>query len=271
MKKKGKIAMKKRRKNLLKNASRILVFSLICLSLKSCSLIFSDFAVEMNFEYYWDDEKIDFGDLGVTEFTTESGDIIILDDIKFILSQIRLKRDGRGKIYTLEEHKVADQLLRWHVAIGDIPHDDYEISFVFGLQQEYNVQNPSIDLPESFLVPEHLGGGYNFMQLNGRYKNQNVDFQPFEFHVTNAVDTSQPNNIQIEDTSFTVNLGTHSLSGGPFYSIINVEINVAEWFKNPNTWDFSQLNSGLTTNYDAQIMMKENGQNVFSLGRIYAD
>jgi len=109
------------------------------------------------------------------------------------------------------------------------------------------------------------------MQLNGRYKDQNGEFQPYEFHVTNAVNTSQPNNIQIEDTSFLVNLGTHSLSGGPFYSIISVKINVAEWFRNPNTWNFSELNSGLTTNFNAQIIMRENGQNVFSLEQIYAD
>jgi len=104
--------MKNIKKVSLGKATRILVFSLICLSLKSCSLLLSDFAVEMNFEYYWDDEKIDFGDLGVTEFTTENGEVIILDNMKFILSQIRLKRDGKNEIYTLEEHKVVDQLLR---------------------------------------------------------------------------------------------------------------------------------------------------------------
>ena len=42
-------------------------------------------------------------------------------------------------------------------------------------------------------------------------------------------------------------------------------MNIAEWFKNPNTWDLNVLNNMLMPNFNAQIMMFENGQNVFSL------
>ena len=42
-------------------------------------------------------------------------------------------------------------------------------------------------------------------------------------------------------------------------------MNIAEWFKNPNTWDLNVLNQMLMPNSSAQIMMYENGQNVFNL------
>ena len=42
-------------------------------------------------------------------------------------------------------------------------------------------------------------------------------------------------------------------------------MNLAEWFKNPKTWDLNLLNTGLMGNYDAQRKMNENGQSVFSV------
>jgi hypothetical protein len=42
-------------------------------------------------------------------------------------------------------------------------------------------------------------------------------------------------------------------------------MNLAEWFKNPNTWDLNEFNTGLMGNYNAQKIMNENGQSVFSI------
>ena len=35
-------------------------------------------------------------------------------------------------------------------------------------------------------------------------------------------------------------------------------MNIAEWFKTPNTWDLNALNNMLMPNFDAQILMFEN-------------
>jgi hypothetical protein len=45
-------------------------------------------------------------------------------------------------------------------------------------------------------------------------------------------------------------------------------MNVAEWFKAPYLWDLNIWNSMLMPNFDAQVKMYDNGQNVFSLGSI---
>jgi len=49
---------------------------------------------------------------------------------------------------------------------------------------------------------------------------------------------------------------------------IEIKMNIAEWFKNPNTWDLNTLNSELMANFEAQKLMNANGKTVFSLGEI---
>jgi hypothetical protein len=46
---------------------------------------------------------------------------------------------------------------------------------------------------------------------------------------------------------------------------MEIKMNLAEWFKNPNTWNLNELNSILMPNFEAQKMMRENGETVFSL------
>ena len=76
---------------------------------------------------------------------------------------------------------------------------------------------------------------------------------------------SNPMNLILEDTSFEVEIGTIEFSKN---TTIEIKMNVAEWFKNPNLWDLNVLNTVLMPNFDAQKLMSENGRNVFSLGEI---
>jgi len=45
-------------------------------------------------------------------------------------------------------------------------------------------------------------------------------------------------------------------------------MNIEKWFEQPNLWDLNSYNQMLMTNSAAQIMMYENGQNVFNLGAV---
>ena len=65
-----------------------------------------------------------------------------------------------------------------------------------------------------------------------------------------------------QDTFFRVDLGPINVT---IETEINISVDVAKWFKNPNTWNLNELNQMLMPNYEAQIMMYENGQDVFSL------
>jgi hypothetical protein len=111
-----------------------------------------------------------------------------------------------------------------------------------------------------------LGGGYHYMQFDGKFVNSNMEEQGFNYHAIRAVDNPGANPIFPQDTFFTVNLGAISISNDVE---IEVKMNIAEWFKNPNLWDLNIYNQMLMPNSTAQIMMYENGQNVFSLGDVF--
>jgi hypothetical protein len=49
---------------------------------------------------------------------------------------------------------------------------------------------------------------------------------------------------------------------------INVVMHIEEWFKTPYSWDLNVYNQMLMPNSEAQILMYQNGQNVFSQERI---
>ena len=117
----------------------------------------------------------------------------------------------------------------------------------------------------SFNVPAMLGGGYHYMQFDGKYKDTNNADANFNFHAIRAVDRSDPNNLIFKDTSFDVDLGAVQIGNN---TVIEIKVNLAEWFKNPYTWNLNELNTVLMPNFDAQILMSANGKSVFSLGEV---
>ncbi len=80
-----------------------------------------------------------------------------------------------------------------------------------------------------------------------------------------AVDNSGDNPTFPQDTFFTVNLGAITVTNT---TEIEVEVDLSQWFKSPNLWDLNVYNQMLMPNSAAQILMYENGQNVFSLGEV---
>ena len=85
MKKKGKIAMKRKHKKETKSLQSalirvvyIFVLSATFLTFNSCSLFES--SVYLEFELFWEDQRIN--EFPEREFTTESGEVIIIDDLK---------------------------------------------------------------------------------------------------------------------------------------------------------------------------------------------
>ncbi|MFT5959529.1 MAG: hypothetical protein ACI8VJ_001287, partial [Polaribacter sp.] len=148
----------------------------------------------------------------------------------------------------------------------NLTEGSYVLSFRFGFSDEDNTDGAYQDLNSvSFNVPEMLGGGYHFMQFNGKYLDTNSEESGFNYHTIRAVDRTDPNNLEFEDTSFEVNLGTIKITNT---TEIEIEVNLAEWFKNPNTWNLNELNTVLMPNFEAQKMMSANGKSVFSLGAI---
>jgi hypothetical protein len=103
------------------------------------------------------------------------------------------------------------------------------------------------------------------MQFDGKYVDSNNQEAGYNYHTIRAVNRTNPNDLKFEDTSFLVNLGTVIITNN---AEIEIRMNLAEWFKNPNTWNLNELNTILMPNFEAQKMMNANGQSVFSLGQV---
>ena len=140
------------------------------------------------------------------------------------------------------------------------------VSFVFGLINEKNTDGTYNDLnAASWNIPAMLGGGYHYMQLDGKFINSNNEAQGYNYHAIRAADNAGANPTFPQDTFFRVNLGAITVGTN---EEINVTMHIEEWFKNPNTWDLNIYNQMLMPNSAAQILMFENGQNVFTLESI---
>ena len=64
------------------------------------------------------------------------------------------------------------------------------------------------------------------------------------------------------DTSLKVNIGSLVVGGS---TTIDIQMDVSEWFKNPNTWDLNVYNTSLMGNYEVQLLINQNAASVFSL------
>jgi hypothetical protein len=80
---------------------------------------------------------------------------------------------------TDEEHT-----LQWQV-YDDIAVGDYDsISFQFGFKDEDNISFMFVNPPESFMVwPEEDGGGYHYLQLEGKWINPDNIKIGYAFHL----------------------------------------------------------------------------------------
>ena len=221
--------------------------------------------VTFNFNHKWDDTNVTNENFNTIAFTNENGDALSITKLRYLISKITFTGSA-GEDLVVSNYHLIDVTNATNLSIMPtvtIPQGQYSnVKFTFGFNNSdnYNQNYPDLN-SASWNVPDALGGGYHYMQLEGKFIN-NMDVETgYAYHAIRAVNTSgeTPN---FQDTFFEVNLGTVIIAAN---SILNIEMNIAEWFKNPNTWDLNILNTMLMPNFDAQVQMFQNGQRVFRL------
>jgi hypothetical protein len=237
----------------------ILILVTRCSEEKECC-VQPQFSITLNFTHHWNGLKITPQDFNELKFTNENGELLSIERLRYIISNISLIN---GKNYHLID---VGENAGTSITVPELTNESYALSFRFGFSDEDNTDGTYQDLNSaSFSVPGMLGGGYHFMQFDGKYIDKNNEASGFNYHMIKAVDKTDPDNLKFEDTSFEVNLGTVVVASNPE---IEIKMNLAEWFKNPNTWNLNELNSILMPNFEAQKMMHENGDSIFSLGAV---
>ncbi|KAB1160775.1 hypothetical protein F7018_02560 [Tenacibaculum aiptasiae] len=223
--------------------------------------------IKLNFTQNWDGTAIEKSDISNTEFTNKAGTKLTIDKLRYLISRITLT-DGNQNATVFDGYKLVDVSNvddLTHTLPQKISEGSYKLTMTFGFNNDDNKDGIHKDLND-FSVPQMLGGGYHFMQMDGKYLNSKNIKSPFNYHAIKAVDNTDPANLKFEDTFFTVELGTILVTNN---ATIEIRMNVAEWFKNPNEWDLNTLNTSLMSNFNAQKLMAANGKiGVFSLGNI---
>jgi len=216
----------------------------------------------------WDGELISSEDFGDIKYTNSFGSELSIERLRFLISDLALTNSD-GETILIDDYELVDvsQNDSGNLSLNlGIPTGNYEVSFNFGFSEEDNIDGVYPDLNvANWNVPGMLGGGYHYMQLEGKFIDETSTETAYQYHTIRAVDITGDDPV-FEDTHIPVNLGNVNI--GQDVLGLTIQMDVSEWFKNPNTWNLNELNSVLMPNFGAQKMMNENGQNVFKLGEL---
>tara|TARA_B100000795_G_scaffold269632_1_gene259666 strand:+ start:11217 stop:11966 length:750 start_codon:yes stop_codon:yes gene_type:complete len=239
----------------------IIISFLSCIDEKDCCVNFEPVNVTLKFTQNWDGVPLTSADFNDFKFTTQNGESISINRLRYLLSNISIGNTIKDYHLINSEESFGSEII-----LEQIPQGSTFLKFTFGFADLDNTDGIYQDLNSvSFNVPAMLGGGYHYMQFDGKYKNNSNQDANFNYHTIRAVNKTDSTNLIFQDTSFEVHLGIIEIKDD---TSIEIKMNIAEWFKNPNTWNLNELNSVLMPNFEAQKMMSANGTSVFSLGEI---
>lgn len=221
-------------------------------------------SINFVFTHSWQDTEVTSEDFNNFIFTNENGETLSIERLRYVVSDVQLLHES-GVTTSLLEHKLIDVTnndLTYTTAASILPGNYTAVSIRFGLTAAYNQDDAYADLnTANFNVGDALGGGYHYMQFDGEFQDTNNNELPFNYHVIAAVDTSV-SPVVPEDTSLRLSLGSVTVSED---TTITINMDLYEWFSNPNLWDLNVLSTNLMGNYAAQIQMNQNSASVFSL------
>ncbi|WP_295982593.1 MbnP family protein [uncultured Algibacter sp.] len=246
---------------------RIILIILVLFMFTSCNKDngVSQVQITFKFSHNWDGTAVSNANFNSIIYTNANGEDLSITKLRYLISKITFEKSS-GETFILDGYNLVDVTNNTNQSftpITTIPDGDYsKVSFTFGFDNDDNYNENYIDLNSaSWNVPELLGGGYHYMQLEGKFIDNTTTETGYAYHTIRAVDNSGATQV-FQDTFFEVDVGAVNITNNATF---NIEMNIAEWFKNPNTWDLNVLNQMLMPNSSAQIMMYENGQNVFNL------
>ncbi|RMA65822.1 MbnP family protein [Ulvibacter antarcticus] len=221
--------------------------------------------VAFTFTQNWDGNNITNADYETTVYTNAHGTDQTISKLDYLISDITFT-NSTGQSFSAEDYNLISARNGTNVNFTpdvQIPTGDYVVSFTFGFDEEDNVDAAYPDLTSAtWGVPTPLGGGYHYMRLEGKFDDGTPTPANYAYHTIRAFNTATSTPF---DTSFEVTIGSVTVSEN---TNVEVKMDVSEWFINPNEWDLNVLNSALMMNYNAQLMMSQNGTTVFSLGAV---
>jgi hypothetical protein len=247
--------------------NRIIFLIITLISLAASCHEQKEGTLEINFTHTIDGEPVQFNEL---IYTNAAGNQYRIDEIKYFISKLTLINDKGEPIEIIQDEGIhyvdcsAKKTLRWK--IEDIPQGKYiGISFVFGLDESDNISNRFVNPPEcNFAWPDHLGGGYHYMQINGMFVDGNEKMQSLNIHTgigqiynaNNEITRFEHNYLRL---TFEVNFSIHTNTS------LKLNMEIQRCFDTPNLYNFNDFGSAIMQNQHAQRLLRENAENVLTI------
>lgn len=239
---------------------KLLFLSIIAIALQtsctSTSVPPPPATVSISFKHVIDGAPVQLNSLS---YTNALGQQYSIKTVKYIISRIRFT-DNKGVATTLpdvhfvdiNDNNSLDYTLSQSIPVGTYS----SVSFVLGLVPENNITaSLGIDLDREMAWPDVLGGGYHFMKLEGEYKSkQATGF--YNFHTGGLNKTAYE--VHVNQALNNPKIATDSLT-------MVIQMDIANWFKNPTEWDFDYWGPAIMNNPNAQATAQQNGADVFSV------
>lgn len=255
----------------MKKILMLTFFIILCISCTEDAddTLSENVSATFNFTHSWDETTVTNTDFNTIQFTNANGEEMSIEKLRYLISNIRFEK-ANGEIVNTSGYNLVDVTNDNNLSFQPytpIPKGEYtNVIFTFGFNNEDNYSETYTDLNStSWNVPDMLGGGYHYMQLEGKFTDNSATETGYAYHAIRAVDNSDPDNLLFQDTFIDVELGPVSITKDLSF---NINMNIAEWFKSPNQWDLNTLHNMMMPNFNAQVAMHQNGQNVFSLSGI---
>ena len=219
-----------------------------------------------NFSHHFDGVPITAANFNQFNFTTANGDTISITKLRYLVSDMKLYTTT-GDSVVMNGYQLID--LNDPTSLSYSPGETdlgsfAGVGFNFGFDTTDNAGNYASLNSASWDVPMMMGGGYHNMQFEGRYKDNGVD-SVFAIH---QIAKKRPTMMAPFEANH-INIRMSGIALNEHNVVVEVSVNLAEWFRNPTVWDLNAYHSMLMPNYTAQNMMQANGYNVFSITNVF--
>ncbi|MDD3737874.1 MAG: hypothetical protein PHP31_01080 [Lentimicrobiaceae bacterium] len=251
----------------MKNLTLILTLIFGLLFINSCTNNSEDEkgSLTIKFSHLIDNNEIIFDSI---IYVNEAGNRYEVNEIQYFISDLSLISNSGEKHNLINDQSIhyidsdIPETMQW-LASNDLPVTKYDsLVFTFGLSEANNTSFRFVNPPERDMVwPELLGGGYHYMKLNCKWLDPNSDRKNANFHLGIAKKSST----EFKHYYFKVTLPINLNAKADDSNTITLVMNVQNWFKNPNIWDWNVIGGGIMDNHDAIKMGCENGHDVFSI------
>ena len=207
--------------------------------------------VNLNISYAVDGVPLNFDTM---MYQNEAGNQFSVTRLEYYISNISFHKND-GSIFTtnLIQYINARTASTNQFSFNDVPNGNYtKITFNIGIDsaRNYTYGLPATTENNNMLWPEPMGGGYHFMKLEG-YFADNGSTPGFATHIgTNSclVSIDHPINFSVDGNTYDMQL----------------TMNINEWYKNPEIYDFNTDGGYSMGNMMAMMKIAGNGSDVFN-------